>query len=231
MSRYYSPEDKMITLIADDYQLIQVMSRFGIKMGFGDRNVEEVCRNAGVDCDTFLAVVNFVVEGFTTFKAVRSLSIQSLMHYLKQSHIYFLDYCLPLVRRKLLDGISLNSDNVSFLIIKFFDEYFQEVKKHMEYEEETVFQYIENLLNGICPEGFQITTYSDHHEKVADKLRELKNIIIRYCPESSDVNLLNDALYSIYRCEKELENHAKVEDHLLVPEIIRLEKEILSAKS
>lgn len=228
MTRYYSPEDKMVTLIADDYQLIQIMTRFGIKMGFGDHTVEEVCKDAGVDCKTFLAVVNFVVEGFTTFNATRQLSIRSLMHYLKQSHIYFLDYCLPLIRRKLLDGITLNTGDVSFLIVKFFDEYYQEVKTHMEYEEQTVFGYIENLLNGIRQEEYHIATYSDHHEQVADKLRELKNIIIKYCPENSDANLLNDALYSIYRCEKELENHSKVEDHLLIPEIVRLEKEIVS---
>ncbi|MDE7413371.1 MAG: hemerythrin domain-containing protein [Muribaculaceae bacterium] len=216
----------MVTLIAEDYPLIQVMTRFGIRMGFGDKTVEEVCLEAGVDCNTFLAVVNFVSEGFTTFNSTRALSIKSLMHYLKQSHIYFLEYCLPMIRRKLLDGISLNTKDVSFLIIRFFDEYYREVKTHMEYEERTVFQYIESLLDGIREEGFRIATYSDHHEQVADKLGELKNLIIKYCPKDSDANLLNDALYSIYRCERELENHCKVEDFLLVPEIKRLEKSV-----
>ncbi|MDE6408805.1 MAG: hemerythrin domain-containing protein [Muribaculaceae bacterium] len=218
----------MITLIAEDYPLIQVMTRFGIRMGFGDKTVAEVCAEAGVDCNTFLAVVNFVVEGFTTFDNSRQLSIRSLMHYLKQSHIYFLEYCLPLIRRKLLDGINLNTGDVSFLILKFFDEYYREVKTHMEYEEKTVFSYIELILNGQHPANYKIATYSDHHEQVADKLRELKNIIIKYCPATADANLLNDALYSIYRCERELENHCKVEDYLLVPEILRLEKGLTS---
>lgn len=231
MTRYYSPEDKMITLIAEDYSLIQVMTRFGIRMGFGDKTVSEVCEEAGVDCNTFLAVVNFVVEGFTIFNNSRPLSIQSLMHYLKQSHIYFLEYCLPMIRRKLLDGINLNTGDVSFLILKFFDEYYREVKTHMEYEERTVFNYIEAMLNGIRPSDFHIATYSDHHEQVADKLGELKSIIIKYCPANADANLLNDALYSIYRCERELENHCKVEDHLLVPEILRLEKGLVSSQS
>ncbi len=226
MTRYYSAEDKMITLIAEEYPLIQVMTRFGIRMGFGDKTVAEVCEEADVDCTTFLAVVNFVVEGFTTFDTSKSLSIKSLMHYLKQSHIYFLEYCLPMIRRKLLDGINLNTGDVSFLILKFFDEYYREVKTHMDYEEKTVFKYIESMLNGIHPSGFHIATYSEHHEQVADKLGELKNIIIKYCPQSADANLLNDALYSIFRCERELENHCKVEDYLLVPEIMRLEKEL-----
>ncbi|MDE6717081.1 MAG: LuxR C-terminal-related transcriptional regulator, partial [Muribaculaceae bacterium] len=140
--------------------------------------------------------------------------------------IYFLDYCLPLIRRKLLDGIRLNISDVSVLIIKFFDEYYREVKTHMEYEERTVFSYIDSLLNGKVPQEFSIATYSDHHEQVADKLGELKNIIIKYCPDNAEANLLNDALYSIYRCERELENHCRVEDCLLVPEIKRLEREV-----
>lgn len=216
----------MITLISEDYPLIQVMTRFGIRMGFGDMTVEEVCSKSGVDCNTFLSVVNFVSEGFTSFDTSRPLSIRSLMHYLKQSHIYFLEYCMPMIRRKLLDGISLSNSDVSFLIIKFFDEYYAEVKTHMDYEEKTVFSYIESLLAGTLPHGFRIATYSEHHEQVADKLGELKNIIIKYCPPTADANLLNDALYSIYRCERELENHCKVEDFLLVPEISRLEKSV-----
>lgn len=228
MARYYSPEDKMIVLISEEYPLIQVMTRFGIRMGFGDKTVEEVCEETGVDCNTFLAVVNFVVEGFTTFDTSRPLSIRSLMHYLKQSHIYFLDYCLPLIRRKLLDGIRLSTSDVSFLILKFFDEYSLELRTHMEYEERTVFSYIESLLSGNRPADFHIATYSDHHEQVSHKLGELKNIIIKYCPQNADANLLNDALYSIFRIEKELENHCKVEDFLLVPEILRLEKTVES---
>lgn len=34
---HYSPAEKMATLIADNYRLIQVMTRFGIRVGFGDK--------------------------------------------------------------------------------------------------------------------------------------------------------------------------------------------------
>lgn len=214
----------MVTLISQDYELIQVMTRFGIKMGLGEKSVEEVCTDAGVDCNTFLAVVNFVVEGFSRLDTSNPISIRSLVHYLKQSHIYFLDYYLPLIRRKLLDGIELNGEDVSFLIIKFFDEYYGELRNHMEYEEKNVFKYIDKLLTGEKPDNFHISTYSDHHEQVSTKLGELKNLILRYCPATADANLLNDALYNIYRCEKELENHCKVEDLILIPEILRLEQ-------
>lgn len=219
----YLPTDKMISLIADDFRLIQVMSRFGIKVGFGDKSVAEVCSEAGVDTNTFLAVVNFVVDGFTNPAALSDLSVESLLQYLRQSHVYFLEYCLPAIRRKLLDGIKLRTTDVSFLILKFFDEYYTEVRAHMEYEERTVFGYVRTLLDGMQLPDFHISTYSDHHEQVSSKLTELKNIIIKYCPDDADANLLNAALYDIYRVEEELSNHCLVEDLMFVPLVERLE--------
>lgn len=225
----YLPSDKMAALISDHYQLIQVMSRFGIPLGFGDKSVEQTCRENSVDCETFLTVVNFVLDGFANYEAAPEVSIESLLHYLRQSHIYFLEYFLPAIRRKLLEGMPLRTDDVSFLIIKFFDEYMREVRTHMEYEEKTVFTYVRSLIEGEERSDYKVSTYSDHHDQVGSKLKELKNLIIKYCPESTDSNMLNDALYDIFRCEEELESHCHVEDCLLVPAIVRLEGNSRSA--
>lgn len=221
----YLPSDKMASLISEHYQLIQVMSRFGIPLGFGDKSVEQTCLDNGVDCQTFLSVVNFVLDGFANFEAAPDVSIDSLLHYLRQSHIYFLEYFLPAIRRKLLDGMPLRTDDVSFLIIKFFDDYVREVRVHMDYEEKTVFSYVRSLLDGEVREDYKVSTYSDHHDQVGSKLNELKNLIIKFCPSGTESNLLNDALYDIYRCEEELESHCHVEDCLLVPAIVRLEEQ------
>ena len=132
----YKPSDKMIDLISDNYSLLQVMSRFGLSLGFGDKTVKEVCEMNGVDCRTFLVVVNFMAEGFSRMDGeTDELSIPALVDYLRQAHIYFLDFCLPAIRRKLLEAIDCSENDVSFLILKFFDEYMREVRKHMEYEE------------------------------------------------------------------------------------------------
>lgn len=215
--REYNADAKMISLISNDYRLLQVLSRFGIQLGFGDKTVEEVCHDAGVDCNTFLTIVNFLNREDPENPDISGLSLPSLLHYLKQSHIYFLDFYLPSIRRKLLDGIKLNDSDVSFLIIKLFDEYVEGVREHMEEEERHLFKQVEALIEGQALTEKEIPAYSHHHEEVGSKLRELKNIIIRFCPTNSNANLLNAALYDIYRCEEELEGHCKIEDMLLLP--------------
>ena len=39
----YEPDDKMIYLIRDNYDLLQSLGSFGISLGFGDKSVREVC--------------------------------------------------------------------------------------------------------------------------------------------------------------------------------------------
>ena len=202
----YKPTDKMIDLISDNYSLLQVMSRFGLSLGFGDKTVKEVCELNGVDCRTFLIVVNFMSEGFSRMDgSSEDISIPALIDYLRQAHIYFLDFSLPAIRRKLIEAIDCSQDDVAFLILKFFDEYTREVRKHMDYE---------------------ISTFSKHHDQVGEKLTELKNIIIKYCPAKANENLLNAALFDIYACEAGLESHCKVEDYIFVPAILKLERRI-----
>ena len=50
----YSGTDKMSDLICENYNLLLVMSRFGLSLGFGDQTVQQVCERQGVHTGTFL---------------------------------------------------------------------------------------------------------------------------------------------------------------------------------
>ena len=49
----YSGTDKMSDLICENYNLLLVMSRFGLSLGFGDQTVQQVCERQGVHTGTF----------------------------------------------------------------------------------------------------------------------------------------------------------------------------------
>lgn len=225
----YRPSDKMSDLICDNYSLLMVMSRFGLSLGFGDKNVEEVCITQGVDCRTFLAVANFLKqkEHHNTVYTDNDFSLPALMEYLKQAHTYFLDFNLPAIRRKLLEVINYAGTNeIGLLILKFFDEYAKEVRRHMEYENRSVFTYVEKLLQGNLPKDYDIATFTNRHQQVENKLKELKNIIIKYYPGKENNNLLNAVLFDIYNCEQDLATHCQVEDYMFVPAVSHLEKRL-----
>lgn len=222
--KMYEPDDKMISIIGDNYSILQSLGSFGINLGFGDKTVQEVCEDQHVDTYTFLAIINFTINGYREYDDAERLSIPTLMQYLKASHDYYLGFELPYIRKGLVGALDEN-DNLARLILKLYDEYARSIKNHMQYEEKTVFPYVEALLNNKVTSNYDIETYSKHHGQTDQKLRELKNIIIKYLPSDGlRNNQLSAALYNIYNCEEWLSQHASVEDEIFIPVIRSLEK-------
>ena len=220
IKRKYKASDKLKDLISDNSLLLMVLNRFGISLGFGEKSVKESCDSQNVDVATFLAVANFISN---QEKDIQGISLKSLIDYLKQAHTYFLDYNLPTIRRQLIESIDCSgNDDVAFLILRFYDEYVIEVRKHMEYENNKVFTYVEGLLNGIRDSRYVIRTFAEKHNTMDTKLKELKDIIIRYYPDQSN-NLLTSVLFDIINCEQDLSLHCQVEDFLFVPAVEELE--------
>lgn len=224
--KVYEADDEMISLIRDDYNVLQSLGSFGINLGFGDKTVRDTCKDNNVDTYTFLAVVNYTINGYYNADDAERLHIPTLLHYLQASHVYFLDYQLPSIRRELQESLN-EDDSVGKLILNFYDEYAREIRKHMKYEEKMLFPYVTELLAGEVKADYDIETFSKHHGQTDQKLKELKNIILKYLP--SDIqknNKLTATLYGIYNNEEWLRLHSLVEDDIFVPAIRKLEQRL-----
>ena len=221
--KMYESDDKMISLIRDNYDLLQMLGSFGISLGFGDKTVEETCTDNHVDTYTFLSVVNFTINGYSDALVDDKLSVPTLMHYLQASHAWYLDFQLPFIRRELEESLN-QEDSLGKLILSFYDEYAHEIRRHMQYEQRVLFPYVESLLDGRSVGDYNIETFSRHHGQADKKLRELKLLIIKYLPHDGfHNNKLMAALHDIYANEEWLHQHAQVEDSIFVPAIRRLE--------
>lgn len=229
----YKESDKMFDVICDQYHLLQMMSRFGISPGFGEKTVSEVCEAAGVDAQTFLAVAGYMKNGRESAPYyVGRISVQALMHYLRQAHTYFLNYQLPTIRRKLIGAIDCSAANeVAYLVLKFYDEYMGDVRRHMAYEDEHVFVYVDQLLAGHACENFRITQFARAHVGIDKKLQELKNLIIKYYSAPDAAELLNNVIFDIFNCEDDLRQHCHVEDDLFVPAVELLEQQVAQGEA
>lgn len=120
--KLYEPDDKMLSLIRDNYNVLQSLGAFGIRLGFGDKTVREVCEDGNVDTFTFLAVVNLTINGYHSESDLARLDIRTLLRYLKASHEYYLGFQLPFLRRELSESLD-EDDRLGSLILKIYDEY------------------------------------------------------------------------------------------------------------
>ncbi|MBO5157914.1 MAG: helix-turn-helix transcriptional regulator [Prevotella sp.] len=232
--KVYEADDKMISLIRDNYNVLQSLGCFGINLGFGDKTVNETCIDNGVDTYTFLAVVNYTINGYYNADDAGRLSVPTLLHYLQACHVYYLDYQLPSIRRELSESIN-EQDGVGQLIMNLYDEYSREIHRHMKYEEKMLFPYVNALLRDEVLGNYDVNTFSKKHGQTDQKLKELKNIILKYLPSDPQRNnKLTATLYGIYNNEEWLNLHASVEDKIFVPAIRKLEQRLrkdLTAKN
>lgn len=223
LDKTYISTQTMRSIISDNSLLLMALSRFGIPLGFGDKTIEEVCKEQEIDCDTFLTVANYI-SGYSY--SPDNINIEQLMAYLRRAHNYFLDFQLPMIRRKLLEAIDISSvDSIGFLILRFYDDYATEVKSHMAVENDQVFPYVDALLEGTLDKNFSIESYAKGHTHIAPKLQELKDIIVRYYTENSN-DLLTSVLFDIITCEQDLSAHCRAENDLFVPAVSNLERKI-----
>lgn len=230
----YKANDSLAELISDDYLLLQVLSRFGIALGFGNKCVDEVCHENKVDTQTFVAVCNFISQGIKpSFDEFTTLNVSALLTYLRNSHNFFLEFMLPSIRRKFVNAVDCSTNNeIGFLLLKFFDDYVTEIRKHQAYESEHFFAYVDRLLQGKRPADVSLAhlendhIHQDHDKLIAQKLTDLKNIIIRYCPSAENKEMLNDALLHLFEFEADLNSHTQLEDTIFIPIVSLLESQV-----
>ena len=136
-----TPSMKMAELIAVSPSLPGVLTRMGIPFGFGDETVEEVCRRNGTDPETFLLICSvYAGDGSLPAKErIRKADLKDVLKYLRRSHAYYMEVAMQEITAALVALTEPCDERHRNIIRKFFNEYKEELFKHLEYEENTVF--------------------------------------------------------------------------------------------
>ena len=179
---------KMADMIATNYDLILMLPRFGIPLGFGDRSVKEVCRMNGVDEEFFLTVCN--IYSFDDFRPdddeVARIDNRLVVEHLRASHRYYIGYMLPHVARH-LDDILSHCDNLSrSLFSRFYNEYMSFVGEHFREEESKIFAIVEGVENNLA---MDIGRLEAPHGDIDDRTNDLASLVIKSLPEAVPTTL------------------------------------------
>ena len=220
----FSEKTKLAELIADNPKLLQLLPRFGIQLGFGDRNVAEVCQQNHVSTRLFLQVcrLHFDPDAPTHIAPPDDNDLISLLSYLNASHHDYLDERFPHIENHLSRIIEAAGAKYGNMLNHFYDEYKREMVKHFKYEEEVVFPYIEALRKGKRT-GYSIDQFRHNHSNIEDALDDMTNILIKYLPgdilPSERICIATD----IMELTADLISHSLIEEHVLVPYVESLE--------
>lgn len=222
----YSKKMKAADLISADWHLLSIFERLDIKLGFGEATVADICARYNLSTELFLMICN--IYSFDDYlpkaEMLKREDLPHILSYLRASHKHYMTNCFPRLHNNIHIMMEEYEDTNRYVLNKFYDDYDSEIKKHFEYEEFSVFPYIESLLGGCCGEAYKIRNFEDNHTNVEEKLNDLKNIIIKYLPGTYTSNIRMKVLNEIFKIESDLRKHTLVEDKLLIPLVTKLEK-------
>lgn len=227
----YTSKTKAADLITSDFNLLYIFERFGIKLGFGEATIEELCARYNLSCALFITLSN--IYSFDDYcpkaDALGKEEIPQIISYLRASHKHYMNSSLPTLHGNIHTMMEEYEETNRYILNKFFDDYDNEIKRHFEYEEQCVFPYIESRLasNSKDDTGYNIANFEESHTNVSEKFNDLKNIIIKYLPDSYTSEIRATVLREIFRIESDLRKHATVENRLLIPLVAKLEGENL----
>jgi regulator of cell morphogenesis and NO signaling len=226
----FTKHDKLIDLVEVNYHLLPVINRFGINLGNKEKSLEKICNTQNIDINFFLVIVNtFHNEEYFPETELRSFSPTLIIDYLKKTHQHYIEYVLPKLESLLMQLIESNKTEIHQLNIieQFYQKYKGELLIHINEEEQKTFPYITELVeNSRRNTQYNIHTFEKEHTNVDIKLNDLKNLIVKYIEPVYDNNICNDFLITLFRFEKDIKDHARIEDKILIPQVVELERQL-----
>lgn len=222
----FSESMKLADLIEVNYQLLNVLSRLGIGLGFGDLTICEVCRSQGIDVRSFLLICDvYTYDDYIPSKEVlAAASPVTIVDYLHNSHAFYLFKEFASLEKNIKAMVEPCDEKQKTIVEKFFRDYKTQVENHFAYEESVVFPYVRALIKGEHHESYTIEQFEENHSNIDETLNDLKNIVMKYLPETCDNVLRNEVLYKIFSLEADLARHTIIEDMVLIPMVNKMEE-------
>jgi len=230
--KYICPEMKMADLMLENPSLLLMLELFELDFIVHDKTVAQLCAANKISEEVFISFAN-LYNGFrpTGIENFSKSDIASIILYLRNSHIYYENEKYPEIH-SYIDRLYLVNNSAEIkLIEKFFDEYFEEVKDHLAYENKVVFPYFDKLLKGTdsrnskaSDSSFSVNEYREHHTDIESKLNDLKELLLKHIPVKNDRALRRKIIVGLLELENDLAIHSTIEETILIPLISELEK-------
>lgn len=221
----------MADTIVRNEKLLPVIRRFGIELGFKEKSIKTLAEENGINLELLLLVLNMFDDNSIYISNISNTSIiPELIQYLKQGHNYYIKEKLPYINTLIEKFVSESSNHHSTLLLRFFEEYKTEVIEHMAYEDSDVYPYIIDRYNASLDKSntFSIDEFSEHHSDIEEKLYELKMLLIKHFPPTTEGGFYrNMILLELFNLEYDLNDHTVLENRVLVPLVKIIEKKQL----
>lgn len=209
-------ESKLSDIVINDPSSITVLNRFNIFLGLGDKTVENICTEKGIDVNFFSTILNtYINEDYFPEEALKSHSVNEIVKYINKTNQYYLRFQIPNIERHFSSLIarSENGKNNLELLQNFFLEVKNEILARMEFD---MMQLLTHIGNNTTKE-LDFSLLTEDNDNIEDKLNDLINMFVIHLKGEYDVNLCHAVLVAIMTLQKDIKQNNRIRYRILLP--------------
>ncbi|HXI00758.1 MAG TPA: iron-sulfur cluster repair di-iron protein [Sphingobacteriaceae bacterium] len=238
-----SEENIIGELVAEDYRTASVFQAHGIDFCCqGNRTVKDACQSKNLKSENVVNDLQDAIcqqtKGTIDYK---SWPLDLLADYIEKKHHRYVKEKTP-VLKQYLDKISEVHGAHHPELFQIKKEFFtsaDELAAHMKKEELVLFPFVRKLVDvkqskqtlGESPFGTvqnPIQQMMEEHEAEGNRFREIAGLSQEYTPPADGCNTYKVAFALLKEFEQDLHVHIHLENNILFPKAIALEKELLN---
>lgn len=226
-------------LVAKDYQTASIFQIHGIDFCCnGNRSIKEVCTRANVTSDELIEELDLVLNGKVIFNNdIQLLPIDELAGHIEMVHHSYVQKQIPVLNAFLEKLVKVHGERHPELleIREAFRLSSEQLFIHMKKEELLLFPYVKKLVSAIKsnekigPVIFgtvlnPIEIMKAEHEIEGERFRKISELSNNYTPPEDACNTYRVAFNLLKEFEADLHLHIHLENNILFPKAIELEK-------
>lgn len=228
--------------VAEDYRTAAIFSKYKIDFCCnGNRTIEEACAKKDINPNALLDELNTILS-INSDQSIdfKSWPLDLLVDYIVKKHHRYVEEKIPVIRQ-FLDKLSLvHGERHPELITinELFKASAGELASHMKKEELILFPFIKKLVTAkhkheVAPSPqfgsveSPIAMMKQEHDNEGERFRQIATLSNNYTPPSEACSTYKVTYAMLYEFEKDLHLHIHLENNILFPEAIRLEKQMI----
>lgn len=231
-------------LVAQDYRFATVFQHNKIDFCCqGNRTIEEACAKKKVDVDALIGELNkAAASGDASSTDFNSWSLDLLATYIEKKHHRYVEKRITEIKPMLTKIVKVHGDLHPELmeVEELFLGSAGELTAHMKKEEFILFPFVKKLVQAsedkteLTPGHFgtvanPVAMMMDEHEAEGERFRKIAELTNDYTPPLGACTTYMVTFSLLKEFEQDLHLHIHLENNILFPKAIELEKSLVYA--
>jgi regulator of cell morphogenesis and NO signaling len=225
------------TSLPDNEETQQLLQRYNMEHAHNLVYSFDGLTALGIDAAFILALLQvqedkgaFKQEDFGHFR------FTTIVEYIRKTHQYYLNKKMPEIEQNIHLLLKNYPDAHPLLVIlsEFYKDYREDLRKHILFEERELLPYILHLEKVVAGEAkledyrsnFTLNQFLEQHHDAEEDLQKVCATILDYSPPEGNQTLYRILVSQLQVFEKDLAVHALIEDEVLLPRAMELEKRL-----